>query len=79
MLLSASICERPQLLERAAEQARDLHLGDAHPLRDLGLREILDETHVKALALVQGTPVILYYLVHETGGWKIGLKQGGES
>ncbi len=41
--------------------------------------QFLDETHVKALALVQGTPVILYYLVHEAGGWKIGLKQGGES
>jgi hypothetical protein len=41
--------------------------------------QFLDETHVKALALVQGTPVILYYLVHENGRWKIGLKQGGES
>jgi hypothetical protein len=41
--------------------------------------QFLDETHVKALALVQGTPVVLYYLVHEKGRWKIGLKQGGES
>jgi hypothetical protein len=41
--------------------------------------QFLDETHVKALALVQGTPVILYYLVHEQGRWKVGLKQGGES
>ena len=38
-----------------------------------------DETHVKALALVQGTPVVLYYLVHENGRWKVGLKQGGDS
>jgi hypothetical protein len=41
--------------------------------------QFLDETHVKALALVQGTPVILYYLVNEQGRWKVGLKQGGES
>jgi hypothetical protein len=41
--------------------------------------QFVDETHVKALALVQGTPVILYYLVHEQGRWKVGLRQAGES
>jgi hypothetical protein len=41
--------------------------------------QFLDETHVKALALVQGTPVVLYYLVHDQGRWKVGLKPGGES
>jgi len=41
--------------------------------------QFLDETHVKAIALVQGTPVILYYLVHEDGGWKIGIKAPGDS
>jgi hypothetical protein len=41
--------------------------------------QFTDETHVKALALVQGTPVILYYLVHENGRWKVGLRQGGDS
>ncbi len=41
--------------------------------------QFLDETHVKAIARVQGTPVILYYLVHENGRWKVGLKQAGQS
>jgi hypothetical protein len=41
--------------------------------------QFLDETHVKALALVQGTAVILYYLVHENGRWKVGLKPAGYS
>jgi hypothetical protein len=41
--------------------------------------QFIDETHVKALALVQGTPVILYYLVQENGRWKVGLKQGGDT
>jgi len=41
--------------------------------------QFLDETHVKAIALVQGTPVILYYLVHEDGRWKIGIKAPGDS
>ena len=41
--------------------------------------QFIDETHVKAIALVQGTPVILYYLVHEDGRWKVGLKQAGQS
>jgi hypothetical protein len=41
--------------------------------------QFLDETHVKAIALVQGTPVILYYLVHEQGLWKVGLKQAGQN
>jgi hypothetical protein len=41
--------------------------------------QFLDETHVKAIALVQGTPVILYYLVHENGRWKIGTKAPGDS
>jgi hypothetical protein len=41
--------------------------------------QFIDETHVKAIALVQGTPVILYYLVSEGGRWKVGLKQAGQS
>lgn len=41
--------------------------------------QFLDETHVKAIARVQGTAVILYYLVHEGGRWKVGLKQAGQS
>ncbi len=41
--------------------------------------QFLDETHVKAIALVQGTPVILYYLVHESGQWKIGISGTGDS
>jgi len=32
----------------------------------------VDETHVKALTIVDGRPVILYYLVREDGGWKVG-------
>ena len=41
--------------------------------------QFLDETHVKAIGLVQGTPVILYYLVLEDGRWKIGIRASGES
>ena len=41
--------------------------------------QFLDETHVKAIALVQGTPVILYYLVRVNGQWKVGLRQAGQS
>jgi hypothetical protein len=41
--------------------------------------QFVDETHVKAIALVQGTPVILYYLVHEGGKWKVGIKAAGDS
>jgi hypothetical protein len=41
--------------------------------------QFLDETHVKAIARVQGTAVILYYLVHEGGRWKVGLRQAGQS
>jgi hypothetical protein len=41
--------------------------------------QFLDETHVKAIALVQGTPVILYYLVRVNGQWKVGLGQAGQS
>ena len=41
--------------------------------------QFVDETHVKAIALVQGTPVILYYLVHEGGRWKVGTSAAGDS
>ena len=41
--------------------------------------QFLDETHVKAIGLVQGTPVILYYLVREDSRWKIGIKASGDS
>jgi len=40
--------------------------------------QFVDETHVKAIALVQGTPVILYYLVRENGEWKVGIKAAGD-
>ncbi len=33
----------------------------------------VDETHVKALTIVDGRPVILYYLVRENGRWKVGI------
>jgi len=33
----------------------------------------VDEMHVKALAVVDGRPVILYYLVQEDGRWKVGI------
>ena len=33
----------------------------------------VDETHVKAITIVQGTEVILYYLVREDGRWKVGI------
>ena len=36
----------------------------------------VDETHVKAIARIQGTPVILYYLVREDGRWKVGILPG---
>src|SRR5215207_10678180 len=38
---------RAQPLERAADQSRYVHLGDADALGDLGLREVLDEAQVE--------------------------------
>lgn len=38
--------------------------------------QFLDETHVKAIGAVQGTAVILYYLVDEGGRWKVGIRAG---
>jgi len=35
----------------------------------------VDETHVKALTVIDGRPVILYYLVREDGRWKVGIWQ----
>lgn len=35
----------------------------------------VDATHVKALTIVDGRPVILYYLVQEDGRWKVGIWQ----
>jgi putative drug exporter of the RND superfamily len=39
--------QRAQLVERAAQQTRDLHLRDSHTLRDLRLGEIVDEAHAE--------------------------------
>ena len=33
----------------------------------------VDADHVKALTIVDGRPVILYYLVREDGRWKVGI------
>lgn len=40
--------------------------------------QFLDETHVKAIGAVQGTPVILYFLVNEGGRWKVGIRGSGD-
>src|SRR5215204_3321683 len=39
--------DRAQALERSPDQPRDVHLRDADALRDLGLRQILDEAQVQ--------------------------------
>jgi hypothetical protein len=33
----------------------------------------VDKTHVKALTIIDGNPVILYYLVREDSRWKVGI------
>jgi hypothetical protein len=33
----------------------------------------VDKTHVKAMTVIDGNPVILYYLVREGGRWKVGI------
>src|SRR6266480_146 len=45
---------RPHPLERAADQAGDVHLGYAHPLGDLRLSEPVLEPHAEDLALSLG-------------------------
>jgi hypothetical protein len=39
----------------------------------------VDETHVKAITIIQGTEVILYYLVHEDGRWKVGIMEHAQN
>jgi hypothetical protein len=39
----------------------------------------VDETHVKALTIIQGTEVILYYLVREDGRWKVGIMEHAQN
>ena len=46
----------PHLLEGAPQDPRDVHLRDAHPLRDLVLREIGEEPEVDDLALAVVEP-----------------------
>ncbi|MGO9412062.1 MAG: hypothetical protein ACLQCB_15090 [Spirochaetia bacterium] len=33
----------------------------------------VDKTHVKAMSIIDGNPVILYYLVREDDRWKVGI------
>jgi hypothetical protein len=35
----------------------------------------VDEDHVKAITIIQGSEVILYYLVREEGSWKVGIME----
>ncbi len=39
----------------------------------------VDETHVKAITIVQGAEVILYYLVREDGRWKVGIMEHAQN
>src|SRR4051794_29249130 len=55
-LLLRRLGDGPQARERAADQARDLHLGDAYPVGDLRLGHVLGEAQVEhdLIALGQG-------------------------
>ena len=46
--------EGAKLLERAAQQAGHLHLGDADTLGDLRLGQVLDEAQLQDQALARG-------------------------
>jgi hypothetical protein len=35
--------------------------------------DFVDQTHVKAITLIQGNPVLLYWLVKDADGWKIDI------
>lgn len=35
--------------------------------------DFVDQTHVKALTVVQGNPIILYWLVKDKDGWKVDI------
>jgi hypothetical protein len=37
--------------------------------------QFVDATHVKAITRIQGSSVILYYLVREDSRWKVGIQQ----
>jgi len=77
----------PQFLEKASRSVTLQKSGIAlHSLKDYfenvvvrsrtqaTLTDInfVDETHVKALTVIDSRPVILYYLVREDGRWKVG-------
>jgi hypothetical protein len=49
----------------------------SHLQASLSEIQFVDATHVKALTQIQGTSVILYYLVQENGRWKVGLRPTG--
>jgi hypothetical protein len=49
----------------------------SHLQASLSEIQFVDATHVKALTQIQGTSVIFYYLVHEGGRWKVGLRPTG--
>src|SRR5919106_4947664 len=45
---------RRQAVERAPEQPRNVHLGDPHTLRDLGLRQVVLEAELENRPLARG-------------------------
>ncbi len=49
----------------------------SHLQASLSEIQFVDATHVKAFTQIQGTAVVLYYLVHEGGRWKVGLRPTG--
>ena len=40
--------------------------------------QFVDATHVKAITRIQGSPIILYYLVLEDGRWKVGIQRADQ-
>jgi hypothetical protein len=74
---SSGVLKKSGIVLKSLKDYFDNVVVKSHLQASLSEIQFVDATHVKALTQIQGTSVILYYLVHEGGRWKVGLRPTG--
>ena len=74
---SSGVLKKSGIVLKSLKDYFDNVVVKSHLQASLSEIQFVDATHVKAFTQIQGTAVILYYLVHEGGRWKVGLRPTG--
>lgn len=71
---SSNILKQKKIKLKTLEDYFDYVVVPSRASARLDKIEMIDENHVKAITILNNTPIILYWLVKDKGRWKIGVR-----